>query len=417
MDTEQGPSVPYGAPPPPPPPAWPGWASAGPQPPPPFPGYGAPGQPGGPWGYGPNPQRPARRRRGLILAVAATAFALAAAGVAVASGGSGSSALSPAAVAGKVDPGLVDIMTTLGYQRGAAAGTGMVLTPDGEVLTNNHVIAGATAILARDIGNGRTYTAKVVGYSDSQDVAVLQLEGASGLTTVPIGSSSGLAIGQKVVALGNAEGKGGTPAVATGHITGTGAEVTAEDQGSGSLEHLTGMIRTNADIQPGDSGGPLVNAAGQVIGMDAAASTGSSGQPGTTAAVATTAFAIPISRAISVAEQIEAGTASSTVHIGPTAFLGVGVSSQSGSGASGQNGSGGTGATIAGVVPGTPAAATGLAAGDTILSVGGHTVPSATDLQGVIELYHPGDHVSVSWTDQAGQPHSATVTLTTGPAG
>jgi S1-C subfamily serine protease len=306
----------------------------------------------------------------------------------------------------------VDVTSTLGYQRGVAEGTGMVLTPNGEVLTNNHVIAGATDIKVRDIGNGRTYPASVVGYSDSNDVAVLKLQGASDLSTVTIGSTSGLAVGQKVVALGNAEGKGGTPAVATGSITGLGAAIDAADQGTGAVEHLTGMIQTNADIEPGDSGGPLVDSAGQVIGMDTAASSNSA-QAGTTASVSTTAFAIPISRAMSIAHQIDAGQASDTVHIGATGFLGVEIASQS-SGGFGQTTAG---APVAGAVQGTPAAQLGLTGGDTIESVGGHQIGSATDLQNVIEQYHPGDKVTVTWTDQLGQSHSAAATLIAGPAG
>jgi S1-C subfamily serine protease len=374
------------------------------------PGYGT-GYPAGPGEYGRHP-RPGRRGR--VMAAGGAAVALIAAGSAwLAIGSSSAAPLTASEISSKTNPGLVDVTSTIDYGAGTAEGTGMVLTSNGEVLTNNHVIAGATTIKVRDIGNGRTYTAKVVGYSDTKDVAVLQLKGASGLSTVSIGSTSNLAAGQHVVALGNAEGRGGTPAVATGSITGLGAAITAEDQGTGVLEHLSNMIRTDANIEPGDSGGPLLNAEGQVIGMDTAAST-SSGQTGTTAAESTTAFAIPISRAISIADQIEAGTASSTVHIGETAFLGVAVSSQSSQGSFGQSSAG---ATISGTVRGTPAANAGLVAGDTITSVGGHQVAAASDLQGIIERYHPGDKVTVTWTDQAGQSHSATVTLVTGPAG
>ena len=289
----------------------------------------------------------------------------------------------------------------------------MVLTSTGEVLTNNHVVAGATSIRVRDIGNGRTYVARVVGYSDSNDVAVLQLAGASGLATVSIGNSATVVAGQNVVALGNAEGKGGSPAVATGRVTGTGDAIIAEDQGDGVQEHLTGMIRTDASIEPGDSGGPLVDSAGKVIGMDTAASSSSSTGYGTTSAETTTAFSIPISRAISIAQQIESGVASSTVHIGPTAFLGVEVSpSQAGAGAFGQASSG---VVIAGIVPGTAAARAALSEGDTIISVGGHQISSDSDLQKVIEQYHPGDRVSVEWANQFGQTQTATVTLTAGP--
>ena len=102
----------------------------------------------------------------------------------------GPTVLTTSQIASKVDPGLVDIVTNLGYQNGEAAGTGMVLTSTGEVLTNNHVINGATSIKATDIGNGRTYTAKVVGYDKTGDVAVIQLQNASGLQTVALSSSA-----------------------------------------------------------------------------------------------------------------------------------------------------------------------------------------------------------------------------------
>jgi S1-C subfamily serine protease len=361
------------------------------------------------------------RRRVLILASGVTAAALVAGGTAWATVGSATggakAALSTAAITSRTAPGLVDVMTKLGYADASAAGTGMVLTSTGEVLTNNHVVAGATSIKVRDIGNGRTYSAKVVGYSDSDDVAVLQLTGASGLATISTGNSAKVAAGQRIVALGNAEGRGGMPAVVTGTVTSTGNAITAVDDGDGVHEHLAGLIQTNANIQPGDSGGPLVNSSGQVVGMDTAAATSNSPGFGTTADQTTAAFAIPINRAISLADQIEAGKSSTTVHIGATAFLGVEVDS-SGSSAGGSGfGQASNGLAIAGVVPGTAAAKAGLSAGDTIISVGGHQVTSDSDLQTVIEEYHPGDRVSVEWSGQTGQAQTSAVTLTTGPTG
>ncbi len=263
--------------------------------------------------------------------------------------------LTTSQIAAKVDPGLVDVNTTLGYQSGKAAGTGMVLTSSGEVLTNNHVIDGATSIKATDVGNGRTYTAKVVGYDETHDVAVLQLQNASGLQTVPL-SSAAPQTAQKVVALGNALGKGGTPSIVSGRINGLDQSITASDEGAGNAEQLTGMIGHNAPIQPGDSGGALVNTEGEVIGMNTAASdSSSSGSPSQSSQTqaATQAFAIPITRASSIADQIEAGTASSTVHIGATAFLGV-ETSTSGLGSSGGSfpGSGGSSGGFPGNVPG-----------------------------------------------------------------
>jgi S1-C subfamily serine protease len=383
-------------------------------------GWQYPGSPAGGWQYPAGPgQRP--RRRGRIL-MAAGLVAAVAAGSAWAVAATGKSTLSTAAIATRTDPGLVDVTSTLGDQHAIAKGTGMVLTSTGEVLTNNHVIAGATSITARDIGNGRSYRATVVGYSENHDVAVLQLRGASGLATVSLGDSTKVAAGQKVVALGNAEGRGGTPAVATGRVTALGSSITAVDEGDGVAEHLTGMIRTDAGIQPGDSGGPLVDTAGQVIGMDTAASTRAASGPGmtstkaTTASVSTTAFSVPINDAITVADQIEAHQSSASVHIGATAFLGVAVEPSDGQGVS-PGGQSAAGAVIEGAVPGTPAAQVGLSAGDVLNSLGGHTIGSSAELRTVLQDYHPGDRVRISWTDQTGQTQTATAVLTTGPAG
>jgi S1-C subfamily serine protease len=389
-------------------------------------GYGPGGYGSGPEGYGSGPGESGgrHRRRRFILAGASfgAAAALTIAGLGAANA-FGSTTLTTAQVASKVDPGLVDVVSTLGYQNGEAAGTGQVLTSTGEVLTNNHVIDGATSVKVRDIGNGRTYTAKVVGYNKTKDVAVLQLQNASGLQTVSL-SSAGVQAGQKVVAVGNALGKGGTPSVATGKVTATGRTITASDEDAGNAEQLHGLIQTNAGIQPGDSGGPLLNTAGDVVGMNTAASSNIS----TTAFArqseqpATQAFAIPITEATSIASQIEAGQASSTVHIGATAFLGVEVSpasSAGGFGGSFGNGDGSSasaGATVAGVVSGSAAAQAGLAQGDVITSVAGHTIASSTDVSSALAAHHPGDKISLSWTDQTGQSQTATVTLGSGPA-
>ena len=384
-------------------------------------GYGS-----GPGGYGPTGSGPGepdggrrKRRRFMLAGISAGAAAVLTIAGLGAANAFGATTLTTAQVAAKVDPGLVDVVSTLGYQDGEAAGTGMVLTSTGEVLTNNHVIDGATSIKVTDIGNGRTYTAKVVGYNKTKDVAVLQLVNASGLTTVSL-SSSGVQSGQKVVALGNAGGKGGTPSVATGKVTGTGKTITASDESAGNAEQLQGLIETNAGIQPGDSGGPLVNTKGDVVGIDTAASTGISttGFSSQSQQTATQAFAIPITEAASIASQIEAGHASSTVHLGTTAFLGVEVSASSAGSTGGYGGSGSTasGATVAGVVNGSAAAQAGLAQGDVITSVAGHTIKSSTDVSSVLAQHHPGDKISLSWTDQYGQSHSATVQLGSGPA-
>ena len=386
----------------------------------PWPGSAGPGGPGGPPGYGgwgQGPGKPARRfRHPAMLAATALVFGLGSFFAVKASGiVTGSTVLTTSQIAAQTDPGLVDINTTLGLQGAAAAGTGQVLTSNGLVLTNNHVIDGATSIRVTDIGNGQTYTAKVVGYDQHKDIAVIQLQGASGLQTVNMGNSASATAGQKVVALGNALGKGGTPSVAVGHITGLNASITASDSSAGTSEHLNGLIHHNAPIQPGDSGGPLVNTAGQVVGINtaASASTGFQFQTGSSSGP-TQAFAIPINEALAIASQIEAGQSSSTVHIGPTGMLGVLVQSSSDAAASGIQA--GSGAVIAGTVSGAPAAQVGITGGDVITSAGGQRVSSPEALQAAMEQHHPGDRVTIGWTDQAGQAHTATLTLVNGPA-
>ncbi len=405
-------------------------------------GTGYPGVPGYGAGYGlaTEPPPPPRRnhKRGLVITGAVALAAGAAAGGLI--GGlhptsvgtataTSKTMLSASQIASRVDPGLVDVVSTLGDEQATAAGTGIVLTSNGEVLTNNHVIDGATSIKVTDVRNGRTYTAKVVGYDASQDVSVIQLQNASGLTVASLGDSSTVQTGDSVVALGNAGGKGGTPSVAAGTVTALNQSITASDEGSGNSEQLTGLIETNADIQPGDSGGSLVNAYGQVVGMDTAASSGTQvqSQSGQTAEQA---YAIPINEATSIAQQIEAGTTSANVHIGATAFLGVesqpasqGSGDSSGfggfggfGGGQGSQGSSATGVTISGTLSGSPAANAGLTAGDTITSVGGQSVATAQDIAHVLVKYHPGDSVSVSWVDQSGQSQTANVTLASGPA-
>jgi S1-C subfamily serine protease len=405
-------------------------------------------------GFASEPPPPPRRnhKRGLIVTGAVALAAGAAAGGLIGSlnhtaigtvTAASKTVLSTSQVAERVDPALVDIVSTDGDQQASSAGTGIVLTSNGEVLTNNHVINGATSIKVTDVGNGRTYTATVVGYDASHDVAVLQLQNASGLTVASLGDSSAVRTGDNVVALGNAGGKGGTPSVAAGTVTGLNQSITASDDLSGTSEQLTGLIQTNADIQPGDSGGSLVNAHGQVIGMDTAASSSGSQFQSQAQSSQTQAYAIPINDALSIAKQIEAGNASTDVHIGATAFLGLQIQSadqSSGNGSSGSggfggfggfggqgdgsgsfggqgNGSGsGSGVGVAGTLSGSPAAQAGLTQGDEITAIGGQSVSTPEDISHALVKYHPGDSISISWVDQSGQSQTANVTLASGPA-
>ncbi|MFT3798405.1 S1C family serine protease [Microbacterium sp.] len=308
--------------------------------------------------------------------------------------------------------GVVLVETVLGYDDGAAAGTGMVLTSDGLVLTNNHVIADSTEITVTIASTGETYTATVVGVDVDDDVALLQLQGASGLATVTVDQDDDAAVGDAITAVGNAEG-GGVLLAADGTITGLDTSVTTSSDGASASETLDGMIQISADVVSGDSGGALLDDEGEVIGMNTAASSGRAD---------VTAYAIPIDDALTIVQEILDGDESNGVTLGYPAFLGVelGQSNLSSSdGPRGQRGSTGattSGATIAGVVSGTPAAAAGLTAGDTITAVDGTAIADASGLSAALSGHAPGDSVTITWTDAAGAEHSATVTLIAGPA-
>ncbi|HJQ02355.1 MAG TPA: trypsin-like peptidase domain-containing protein [Jatrophihabitans sp.] len=319
-------------------------------------------------------------------------------------GSSGAGTTGPASTAQQV--GIVDINTTIDYGQGKAAGTGIVLNSNGEVLTNNHVVQDSTSLSVTVVSTGKTYSATVVGTDPTDDIAVIQLKGASGLATAKLGDSSKVTVGMSVTAVGNAGGTGGTPTAATGTVSAINQSITASDDNGSNAERLTGMIQVNANIQPGDSGGALYeNAGGTVIGMNTAASS-SSGRFGFSAG--TTGFAIPIAKATNIADQIESGNATSTIHIGYPAFLGVRLD---GSAAS-QTG----GVTIAGVISGTAAAKAGLGAGDTITAVDGKAISSPTTLSTIMASHRPGDQVTLSYTNSSGQSQTVTVTLGQGPA-
>ena len=309
-----------------------------------------------------------------------------------ASGGStGSSTTATAAQ----QAGVVTVVSMLGYRSGEAAGTGIILTSNGEILTNNHVIDGSTAIRVTVESTGTTYRASVVGTDATDDIAVLQLKGASGLTTASIASTPA-AVGDTVTAVGNAGGTG-TLATATGTVTALNRSITTQPEGASASESLTGLIETDADIVSGDSGGPLENTSGRVVGIDTAAS---SGTP------QVTGFAIPIGTAVHIADEITSGSTSSDITLGLPAFLGVEVSP-----AAAVDGAG-----VAQALPNTPAAAAGLDGGDVITAVNGTSVHSAGALTSRLHAHSPGDTVSLTYTDMAGASHTVHVTLTTGPA-
>jgi S1-C subfamily serine protease len=355
-----------------------------------------------------------RLRLGLVAAVitagsvalAAPAFAAPSSSGSPSDPGNGSSSgQDGSGVASKVDPAVVDINTTLA--NGAAAGTGMIIRSSGEVLTNNHVINGATSISVQVAGTGASHPAKVVGYDAANDVAVLQVQGVSDLPTVST-STAAVNVGQSVVAIGNALGRGGTPATAAGTVTALGQTITATDDNGSNPETLNGAIEVDAAIQPGDSGGPLVNTNGQVIGMDSA---GSSSQ--SRASSSTDGFAIPIGNALNIAHQIEAGKSDGTITVGARAILGAEVQDNNTPDGSTDPSAGGV--PVSGVESGSPAESAGLTAGDTIVSLNGKPIGSIADLSSALGSRHPGDKVSLGWVDGSGQQSTATVQLIAGP--
>ena len=303
--------------------------------------------------------------------------------------------------------GVVDIDTVLGYDGAQAAGTGLVLTSSGEILTNNHVVEGSTSITVTVVATGQSYQASVVGTDLTADVAVLQLGGASGLSTANLAGSA-VTVGDAVTGVGNAGGVGGTPAASPGTVTATDQQITTQAEGSAAAETLTGLIETDADIQAGDSGGPLFNAADQVVGIDTAAEQGG---------YTTAGYAIPISTAVSIAGRIESGQGSTTITIGYPAFLGVQVSpTTTGGGYRSLQPTTTAGALISGVVTGGPAERAGLTAGDTITGIDGTAIGGTADLTSVLAGHTPGQTVTITWTDTTGSVHTAAVTLATGPA-
>lgn len=353
-------------------------------------------------------------------------------------------------VVSKVSPGVVIINTALQYNSEQAAGTGMVISSDGLVLTNNHVIEDATRITATIVATGRTYRATVVGYDVTGDIALIKLQNASGLRTVPIGNSSTLKTGQPVIALGNAEGQS-MVIPATGTITGLNQTITASNRGgSVTSETLHGMIETNADIVSGDSGGPLANTSGQVIGMDTA------GNSVRFQSQSAAGFAIPINTALAVAREINAGQASPTISIGYPPFMGIYIAQGSDSSPQGQadqqaqgngyggfggggfgggngNGSSGcytsnanltvpssiapvsSGTLILGVICGGPAAGAGVTAGSVITAINGQAIGSPDDLTSVVSKDRPGTTISVTWVNPSGQRTTSSIQLTSGP--
>jgi S1-C subfamily serine protease len=295
------------------------------------------------------------------------------------------------AIAALVAPAIVDINTIT--TSGQASGTGQILTQDGEVLTNNHVVDGSTSISVVIAGRTGNFRAHVIGVAPARDVALIQIEGVTGLPTVTIAPSSNVKVGDAIVAIGNALGLGGAPSVTSGNVTALDQTITASEGGANS-EQLSGMIQSDAAIQPGDSGGAIVNSSGQVVGMITAGDV-----QGFRSQTSTTNYSIPTDTAISLVNRIQSGQAASDIVYGQVGFMGVSVRDTNAGGAQ-----------VVTVQPGSPADSAGISPGAIISKVGGTTITSSASLGTAIRSHKAGDAVSISWTDQTGS-HTTTMTL------
>ncbi|CCF65789.1 PDZ domain-containing protein [Nocardia cyriacigeorgica] len=300
--------------------------------------------------------------------------------------------LDPVAVAAGLEPVLVNINVSTKPFGVGAAGSGIVLTADGQVLTSHHVVKGAESVKVTRVSDGLVYDAQVLGYDSSTDIALLGLVGATGLTTARLGSSSGLRLRDEVMAIGNAGGTGEPTAVA-GRISDLDSTILALNSADLSRKALTGMVEISAAVSSGQSGGALADHAGAVVGVIAAASGDQEDEdPGMKAQRPPVGYAVPIDTAMRVVRQIRSGTPTETVHVGPTATLGVLISDARPSGAR-----------VDVAIYGLPAHNAGLADGEVITSIDGKIVTSARALRAAINKHKPNDIVELGVSGPGGQ--------------
>jgi S1-C subfamily serine protease len=296
-------------------------------------------------------------------------------------------------------PAVVDIntvnQTDAGYALSAA--TGMIVSSDGYIVTNNHVVEQATRITVTIAGHRGPVPAHFVGADPVDDIAVIKVDGLTGLPTVHFGNSATATVNSRVVAIGNALGRGGTPTVTTGTISALDRSISASDELSSTPEQLSGLIETSALIRPGNSGGPLVDDHAQVIGMNTAADPGG-----------THGFAVPINRVSAIAGAIEAERPGGGVVLGLRAFLGV-------VGQPPKPGAAHLGVPITRVVLGDPAARAGVEPGDTILEFDGKATPTVSVLKALVTADRPGARATVTFEGPAGV-RTVTLRLILGPA-
>ncbi|MEV0713939.1 trypsin-like peptidase domain-containing protein [Asanoa sp. NPDC050611] len=380
------------------------WAGGGP---------GAPPPPGQHWQPAPGPQRPTRVGRwiaGLAVALVLLLGAGLLGGVigAALQGNDNDNARARAAaapvvnrsslaeIAQKVEPSIVSVTT------GSGEGSGVVLTDDGYVLTNNHVVASASGDTVQVVfDNGKRASATIVGTDPKSDLAVVKASGVSGLSPAKFGDSAAVQVGDTVLALGSPLGLQGS--VTAGIISAKDRTIRTQSEqeqqpnpfgGGGSQQptatSLSGLLQTDAPINPGNSGGALVNTNGEVIGINTAIAT--SGQGNGSIGVG---FAIPSAKAEQVANALRTGQKVSH------AALGVQVADQ-------ENGNG---AIVSAVTPDSAAAKAGLQQGDVVTNFGGQAITSSDELVAAVQSHKVGDQVQLTYT-RNGSEKTATVTLT-----
>ncbi|MGW5111510.1 S1C family serine protease [Nocardia sp. NPDC004123] len=297
------------------------------------------------------------------------------------------------------EPALVNITAGIRPYGLGAAGSGIVLTAEGEVLTSHHVIKGADTVTVSDVGTGATYTATVAGYDSGADIAVLDLNGAGGLPVAHIGNSAPLHLGDAVLAIGNAGGTG-SPTAVGGPITNLDSAIVARNAADLSRKSLHGMIEVAAAVAAGQSGGALVDRYGSVIGVITAAS----GDMQKATGKGPNGYAVPIDTAMNVVRQIRSGTPTDSVHIGPTATLGILTSDAQPAGAR-----------IDVSIYGLPAYEAGLTDGEVITALDDRAITSSQMLKAALNAHRPDDVVRLEVSDPNGGHRTVNVTLTVGP--
>jgi S1-C subfamily serine protease len=334
-------------------------------------------------------------------------------------------------VLAKVEPAVVSIDTTqftggtasggTGSGEVEGAGTGMILTPDGEVLTNNHVVAGASTVTVTLFGQTKALSAHVIGTDPTQDVALVQIDGAHGLPTVSLGDSDSTQVGDDVVAIGNALALQGGPTVTEGIVSAVGRSLSARSEVSGADEHLSGLLQTDAPINPGNSGGPLVDSDAQVVGMNTAVAQSAGGN----APAQDIGFAIAINTIKPLLPGLLTGGTGGTGAkpgggsgtsgpVANTSYLGVVVENVTATTARAQGLSTTSGALVVGLAKGGPAAGAGIRTGDVIVAVDGAAVADVAALVKDLASHSPGDTVTIG-IDRDGRRSTLPVTLTDAP--